>query len=149
MCFIRRSSRLFVSLVLVFEAGPWQWKRRGMISGMHSAQTVSLRSVTPKLFLAHQLQVLLEQFFFIIVMVFAPQQGDLFLLGSYLQSGTRTPRLLWALGPYRRCVVESRPWRLLRQSSKVSSRQVHSTSLTRKRYWHPFRAMEGWDSTQG
>jgi len=73
------------------------------------AQTVSLRSVTPKLFLMHQLQVLLEQFFFIIVMVFAPHQGDLFLLGSYLQSGTRTPRLLWALGPYRRCVVESRP----------------------------------------
>ena len=31
------------------------------------------------------------------------------LCGSYLQSGTRTPRLLWALGPYRRCVVESRP----------------------------------------
>ena len=148
MCFISRSSRLFVSLVLVFEAGPWQWKTRGMISGMHrhSAQTVSLRSVTPKLFLTHQLQVLLEQFFFIIVMVFAPHQGDLFLLGSYLQSGTRTPRLLWALGPYRRCVVESRPWRLLNQ--KFLGGRYIQRPPTRKRYWHPFRAMEGWDSTQ-
>ena len=53
-----------------------------------------------------------------------------------LQSGTRTPRLHWALGPYR----ESRPWHLLRQSSKVSWRQVHSTSphsdvSSRSRCW--------------
>ena len=87
MCFISRSSRLFVSFGFRGRALAMEKERNDLRDAQ--AQTVSLRSVTPKLFLAHQLQVLLEQFFFIIVMVFAPHQGDLFLLGSYNQGHER------------------------------------------------------------